>query len=203
MATYSSVAPPLSLLDEGVDVKNEATPNGVNKEHWLKFQELRMKKEEMDKRSQAQSQKRTNKLIKKTLNKVNKSLSPDDQKFISSMKSTSPNTEIYNLQAWKEIVPYMNANPQLRSVHHGRFEPKTALDLELEKLIKERKFDEANELNEKLTKRNTARDVVKAIKCKRYNDQKQEEEEALLAKKKPRLNWGFDSKERWERKGNM
>jgi len=41
-----------------------------------------------------------------------------------------------------------------------------------------------------------------ANECRTYVNKLQKDEQ-IRAKKRNKLNWGFDSKQRWERKGNM
>jgi len=145
------------------------------------------------KNQKKQTEKRNKKFRKHALKQVAKRLSPE-----------TTNDEKQNVvTAWQELRSYMNSNPQLRSVHQGRFEPKTQLEKEIEEAIKISDHTKAGELNDKLCAKNMAREIVRAIACKRYAEEKQHDEDSLIAKKKPRLNWGFDSKERWERKGNM
>lgn len=45
--------------------------------------------------------------------------------------------------------------------------------------------------------------IVDAIEMRDYKKRKEVEEECQRAKKKKKLIWGFEQKERWESKGNM
>ena len=83
---------------------------------------------------------------------------------------------------------------------HGR--KKTRIERDLEEAIKMKDFELAEEINDEISERDIAQSLTDAFKAKDYLE-KQRSEKAKQAKKKKKLNWMFDQKEKWEVKGNM
>jgi len=76
------------------------------------------------------------------------------------------------------------------------------MELKIEKVIKEGNFELAEKLNEELILQQKEKMLNDAIDCKNFVENKNLEKERKKKKRK-RLVWGFDSKQRWETKGNM
>jgi len=75
--------------------------------------------------------------------------------------------------------------------------------LEINEAIEQGDHNLAEKLSDELSEERKKKEIIDALNRKEYAIKLQKEEERFISKKKPRFNWGFDSKERWERKGNM
>jgi hypothetical protein len=71
-----------------------------------------------------------------------------------------------------------------------------AIESELNKAISVQDYDLVDELNRKLTEKTNEIRLKYAIDAQSYQEQKKKTE-------KPRLNWTFEPKKRWETKSNM
>ncbi|RHZ63531.1 hypothetical protein Glove_329g54 [Diversispora epigaea] len=103
----------------------------------------------------------------------------------------------------KSITKYLNLNLQLKGTDHGRLAHKGPLEKELDKAVENGDLDLANKINDQITKRNFDNMIREAIECKEYDERRKKEEEDKAKKKKPKLKWGFETKQRWETKSNM
>ena len=83
---------------------------------------------------------------------------------------------------------------------HGR--KKSRIEKDLEEAIKMNDFELAEQISNEISERDIAQSLTDAFKAKDYLE-KQRSEKAKQAKKKKKLNWMFDQKEKWEVKGNM
>ena len=77
------------------------------------------------------------------------------------------------------------------------------LNEELDEAIKQKSFDKAEAISMQLVQHNFATKLMKGVECRDYVTRKAVEEERVKKKKKPKLHWGFEQKQRWESKGNM
>ena len=77
------------------------------------------------------------------------------------------------------------------------------LEERLESAIQQGHLDEAEELNKQLVQCDFASKIVRAVECRDYVKRKVAEGEKAKKKKKTKLHWGFEQKQRWESKGNM
>ena len=68
--------------------------------------------------------------------------------------------------------------------------------------MKEKRFDEAMQLNDLLSTREFAKVILKACEAKKYDGEKKAEKDKKEKKKKD-FAWRFEQKKRWETKGNM
>ncbi|ORX55501.1 hypothetical protein BCR36DRAFT_581507 [Piromyces finnis] len=101
------------------------------------------------------------------------------------------------------ILPYIELNKQLKDVDQGRFTKKSTMELKIDKAISTGNFELADKLNDELIMQQKEKIISESIECKNYIDNKNLEMEKKRKKKRSRLVWGFDSKQRWETKGNM
>lgn len=77
------------------------------------------------------------------------------------------------------------------------------LEERLDNAIKEGNLDEAEAVNKQLVQQDFASKLLRAVECRDYVKRKAVEEETVKKKKKSKLHWGFEQKQRWESKGNM
>lgn len=97
----------------------------------------------------------------------------------------------------KLVDPFL----RFRDVPDGKLAAKNEIEIQIEQAITAGRFDEANKLNNELIK-NDMNELVDKTKSV-LEQQKHLEESKKSKKKRPRLQWGFNAKERWERKGHM
>lgn len=107
-------------------------------------------------------------------------------------------------ESWSDIKPYLDINNHLAGpTPHGKYGPKTELELMIDKAIEEEDFEKAEQLSDHLSNREFGTKITHAFAAKRFADKKAEYDAIQKAKKLKKLNWGFEAKERWEMKGNM
>jgi len=203
---WNAVPTPKTLLSSDVQIvegENDV-PSGVKQHQWRKLQELQERRQKIGRGRQRQLEKLKNKIIKKALEACHES---DDQATGSLTKAGKDEACHENAKPdrndSKDIAKYMNANPQLKGLPPGRFDEKSVLERQLDQAITSGEHQVAEMISAEISRRQLAIETRNAIECRDYAKRKQEEEAAIHSKKKPRLNWGFDPKDRWERKGNM
>uniref|UniRef100_A0A6B2LN69 Uncharacterized protein n=1 Tax=Arcella intermedia TaxID=1963864 RepID=A0A6B2LN69_9EUKA len=99
----------------------------------------------------------------------------------------------------KELEPYYRINQKFVPISHGRYGDKSPLEEALEQAIKEGKIELADKISNRITIQDQFQKLDAAIERKQLED----EGETQTKKKSPSLHWGFESKHRWESKGNM
>ncbi|KAH3757345.1 hypothetical protein Pelo_10881 [Pelomyxa schiedti] len=102
-----------------------------------------------------------------------------------------------------DIWKYLDPNPQLKDVPQGPLVDVPPEEKEIRQALRNGDFASASNLSDRLSESHRQKQLVAALNCKAYDDAKAEEELHSRKLKRPRLQWGFESKERWERKGNM
>ncbi|OUM68306.1 hypothetical protein PIROE2DRAFT_58180 [Piromyces sp. E2] len=157
------------------------------------FEKLKKKKQEIDKQ--------VDKKEKLKIKKKEKKIKEKQEKLIQEYQNKKQENEIK--KKVDNILPYIEPNKQLKDVDQGRFAEKTPLELKIDKAISEGNFELAEKLNDELIIQQKEKVFSDAIECKNYVDNKNLEMENKRKKKRKRLVWGFDSKQRWETKGNM
>ncbi|KAK7110165.1 protein FAM204A-like [Littorina saxatilis] len=106
-------------------------------------------------------------------------------------------------EEWKRVQGLMGVNDHLEGVSHGSLGPKTVLETKIETAIADGDLKKAEELSDHMASREFGEKIAKAIDAKNFLQHKQKEEEMTKAKRKKKLHWGFEAKQRWETKGNM
>ena len=77
------------------------------------------------------------------------------------------------------------------------------IEKRLDLALKKKKFDVAEELNEKLVQCDFAVKVAHTLERRDYIKRKSAEQDKAKKKKKSKPYWAFEQKHRWESKGNM
>eukprot|EP00794_Sanderia_malayensis_P020153 gene20153-22127_t len=83
---------------------------------------------------------------------------------------------------------------------HGR--KKSRIEKDLDEAIKEGNFSLAEKISDEIRDRDIAVQITDGIKAKQYLERQKIIEETKKRKKK-KLQWSFEQKQRWEVKGNM
>jgi len=105
---------------------------------------------------------------------------------------------------WEEVRQYFDINAHLTGpVGHGIREPKSGLEEKINSAVKERNIDEAEKLSNNLSERELGVRINEAFGAKRYADAENVKKEFMMRKRQKRIAWGFETKERWQMKGNM
>ncbi|XP_046542710.1 protein FAM204A-like [Haliotis rubra] len=204
----------------------QGKPKNVSQRLWEKFKVLQKRTDDATKRS---TQKRIKHLQRETLAKVQEEITnPDDldilrehdvrlgppvirnpERMQSNRKrkteekpSGAPSTSTSNTE-WQEVRELLTVNDHLKGVDHGKHAPKTQLEKNVDAAIAGGDFEEAEQLSDHLSTREFGKRIADAIDARNYLQDKQKEAETAKAKKKKKLNWGFEHKQRWETKGNM
>lgn len=105
---------------------------------------------------------------------------------------------------WQEVRPFLTVNDHLTgAVPQGSCGPKTELESLVEGAIAEGDFDKAEMLSDHLANRQFAVKIANAFAAKRYASDLQDKRRRDYVKRQAKLAWGFETKERWQMKGNM
>ncbi|XP_038070768.1 protein FAM204A-like [Patiria miniata] len=202
-----------------------APPRGVPNQHWQTFCKLKRRREET-KLSQTQTRpKRQRKKYDVRLgdqedasstetighSSVSSPASHLQEKeeskpscLDSAEKESTPTPE--QQEHWDTLKKHLNVNEHIyQGIDHGQYDPhKSGLEKELDKAVEEGNFEEAEELSNQLATRDLACKIAKSAEARDYLKWKEGEAARKKAKrKKKKLNWGFEAKERWQMKGNM
>ncbi|XP_046329722.2 protein FAM204A-like [Haliotis rufescens] len=204
----------------------QSKPKNISQHLWEKFKVLQKRTDDATRRS---TEKRIKHLQRETLAKVQEEITnPDDidilrehdvrlgppvirnpEKTPSGQKrknedkpSDAPSTSTSNAE-WLEVRDLLTVNDHLKGVDPGKHAPKTQLEKNVDAAIAGGDLEEAEELSDRLATREFGKKIADAMDARNYLRDKQKEAETDKAKKKRKLNWGFEHKQRWETKGNM
>ena len=168
-------------------------PARISKEKWLKFQQLKERRQKVCKQLPGKTdQKRGRKRVHN-----------DDAGSSQTEKKSKSEIQKDNRKAWKELCSNIDANAHLTQQSIAKEKPKSKLEEQLDEAIKEGSFSKAEKLSDEISQQDFGVKISDAIAIRECKKQKQEEEKWKKSKKKKKLLWGFEQKERWESKGNM
>ncbi|XP_005101135.1 protein FAM204A [Aplysia californica] len=196
-------------------------PKNVSSRLWEKFKSLEKRTDEVTKRS---TEKRIKHLQKQVMDTVTQEFtSPEDKDILrkhdvkfgppvetvaGKKRKTETNHEFTGTKEATatsscDLLDYMNVNQHLHQTDHSRPPPPTALETKIDAAIKSGNLKEAEELSDRLAGREAGEKIVAAIDAKNFLEDKKVQDQMQKAKRKRKLNWGFEPKHRWETKGNM
>ncbi|KAI0223799.1 hypothetical protein LSAT2_025075 [Lamellibrachia satsuma] len=195
-------------------------PKGISEAMWERFQLLRERKQKLTREQHAQHRTRKRKQKKESDgDKVTHDNVQHDSTQSPSVdthlltKQQSPHNTRVSMDAtdqdqdprlsWVNVKPYLGVNDHLNGVDQGRHAAKTKLEEKIDEAISLQEFDTAEKLSDHLATREFGKEVAAAFSAKRYAEKKTKEDDMIKARKKKKLDWGFDHKQRWETKGNM
>ncbi|KAL1916308.1 uncharacterized protein VTP21DRAFT_5925 [Calcarisporiella thermophila] len=169
----------------------------VKAEHWARLQKLRRKRESIqdnpvENNAQILQQEMTRRLKKEVSNKRSQVPQEEKGKVVKRFKNLSSAVSFFSEQD-KKFQP----TPQ------GRFDPKTQLECEIETAIASGDHELASRLSDKLAHQQQANLLKSVTERKAHAEQLEREEQERKRRKRPRLNWTFEAKKRWESKSNM
>ncbi|XP_071793839.1 uncharacterized protein [Asterias amurensis] len=206
------------------DSSETAPPRGVAQQHWQTFSKLKRRRTESSK-SKDSTRHGIKKQRIKNSDQKDASLSCPPGPSSSNLKETddgdssttkqnkgvdsqseekAPSQE--HQEHWNTLKRHLNVNEHIQQgIDHGQYNPnKSGLEKQLDQAVKEGKFEEAEDLSDQLAKRDLACKIAKSADARDYLKWKESEETKRKSKrKKKKLNWGFEAKERWQMKGNM
>ncbi|CAJ0905004.1 4836_t:CDS:2 [Entrophospora sp. SA101] len=99
----------------------------------------------------------------------------------------------------KELIQNQQENESNKTHHRTA----GSLEHELDKAVENGDLVLATKISDQIAQKNYETIVSEAIERKEYNEAKEREEAFKAKKKKPKLRWGFETKQRWETKSNM
>lgn len=123
-----------------------------------------------------------------------------------SLKSNDPVEEKprEGEEEWQEVRPFLTVNDHMSgAVPQGSCGPKTELESLVDGAIAEGDFEKAEMLSDHLANRQFAVKIADAFAAKRYAADLQAKRRRDYVKRQAKLAWGFETKERWQMKGNM
>ncbi|KAK3589883.1 hypothetical protein CHS0354_015909 [Potamilus streckersoni] len=230
---YCRIPPPVTEAEDniktedthlsGVDSSSQLKrPSVVSQKLWERFQTVAKKTDEVTSRS---TEKRIKHLQKSIISKVIEEIShPDDLEILrqhdvkfgppvrnekkTSIKETviaDPDNDLSqsNEEKWKEIKNYFHVNDHISKTGYVKDDHKSGLAKEIDAAISRGSYEEAEKLSERLSSRDFGRKIAEAVDARDYLKRKQLEELTAGEKRKKKLKWGFDHKQRWETKSNM
>ncbi|XP_059147288.1 protein FAM204A-like [Physella acuta] len=194
-------------------------PKNVSQHLWEKFKNLEKRTNEATQRS---TEKRIKHLKKQVLETVTSEFtSPEDkdiarkydvkfgppvEKGTKRKLESKQSSDISGASKSEDVSvlnKFLNVNSHLQLTDHSRPPPPTALEKKIDQCIKNGDFEQAESLSDHLANREFGEKIVEAIDASRYMEEQKRLKESMKAKKKKKLHWGFETKQRWETKGNM
>ncbi|XP_013875355.1 protein FAM204A [Austrofundulus limnaeus] len=159
---------------------------GISTETWQKFQELRKMKDELKAEKIHEKRKRRRKRGRKRETPAEPRKQDDRERH------------------WNHLKLYFNVNDRFLPPACSRPPPQSGLERSMEEAVAEGDVGKAEEMSDRLATRELAVKISQAVGCRDFVRQKEEEEAARAAqKRKKRMSWGFEAKQRWETKSNM
>ncbi|GAB1604767.1 protein FAM204A-like [Argonauta hians] len=104
---------------------------------------------------------------------------------------------------WDELKQYLNVNSHLQYNPISTLAPKSGLEKQINEAVADGDFERAETLSDSLAQREFAVKITGSFDAREYLKRKKAEEMTARAKRKKKLHWGFEHKQRWEMKGNM
>lgn len=124
----------------------------------------------------------------------------EDPSTQSSCSIQENNPKVKDLQ---ELNQYLNINSHLQPFPATSLAPKSGLEKKINEAISLGDIETAVSLSDRLATREFGTKIAASFDAREYLKRKKEEEMSVKAKKKKKLPWGFEHKQRWEMKGNM
>nr|XP_057920389.1 protein FAM204A isoform X2 [Doryrhamphus excisus] len=172
------------VMDASIESQTCNLP-GISQETWQKFNELRGKKEDMKLQEKRKRRRR---------NKGRQSEEPTEPREHQEKAE----------KHWNGLKQYFGVNDRFQPPASSKPPPKSGLEKSIERAIAEGDIAKAEEMSDRLATRELAVKISEAADCRDFVGRKQEEDALRVAKKrKKRVAWGFEAKQRWETKSNM
>ncbi|XP_074643789.1 protein FAM204A-like isoform X2 [Tubulanus polymorphus] len=169
-----------------------------------KFQELKNRKANLPPVKTYQQKKPVNKSVNEAVKKpVNTAVT--DQNVDSRKRKYTDETEGNQgcSNDWQDLKRYIGQKDHLKGTDKGKYAARTKLEEEIDEALSLGDVERAEKLSNHLSDRQFGSRIADAFDAQKYAEKKKTEEELKLRKKKKKLGWGFEAKERWETKGNM
>lgn len=164
---------------------------GIPQDLWLKFQDLRKKKDEFKDMKIPRRRKRS---------RHKKVLTGTAIEEPTEKRERRDEPEKH----WDELKQYFGVNDRFQPPACSRPPPQSGLEKSIERAIAEGDVAKAEEMSDRLATREMAVRIAQAADCRDFVQRKHEDEALRAAqKRKKQLAWGFEAKQRWETKSNM
>ncbi|XP_029655951.1 protein FAM204A [Octopus sinensis] len=191
-------------------------PASVRTDLWEKFKRLEKKTDDLLNKHSKSKVKTSEDDKKEDGSEKLPDSSITSQKNVNSHeeKPSTDNEEIQNCKTsnsdvadceheWKDLKQYLDVNSHLQYNPVSTSAPKSGLEKQINEAIAKGDFETAETLSDRLAKREFAVKITGSFEAREYLKRKKDEEMTVKAKKKKKLHWGFEHKQRWEMKGNM
>nr|CAG8439971.1 9415_t:CDS:2 [Entrophospora candida]CAG8443903.1 13421_t:CDS:2 [Entrophospora candida] len=194
-------------IGKSLDTQETIQKPKIKLDKWDRLQELKRRREEIKQYGDSSDEKRNKKpregdrLQDEKLLKKNSNV--DKSKPIVSISPAEDFKPLKPSPLPKSLHKYVHLNSHLKGVDHGRLNAKGPLEHELDKAVENGDLVLATKISDQIAQKNYETIVSEAIERKEYNEAKEREEAFKAKKKKPKLRWGFETKQRWETKSNM
>jgi len=200
---YSAVPPPSVSSEVKLSTRSD-----VLKQRLCRLENANQKQKQISHQMTLKRRKALNRKKQRIINHVLGQLSTED-KILVGLETDMEKIEQFEREKARaleeeylnQLRPYYKANERFKPVSHGRFGDKSPLEEALEQAITDGKVDLAEKISNRIALEDNLAQLERAKEGKERFERLSEEENFKL--KKPPLHWGFESKHRWESKGNM
>jgi len=204
---YTAVPPPATVCEDVVTVPGPPRSETL-KARQQKLQELRTKQQgisrKLGKTRRKQLQRKQRRIVKNVLDH----LSPQDKLLAGLAGDATPSytpptrnggTSGNNSDVKGAVFDF---DTRFQTVSHGRFDEKNILENAMEEAIEGGDIDLAENINQVIIEEQQTEREEQHMDAREALDRQAREREKKNKKGK-KLAWGFESKQRWESKGNM
>lgn len=206
------------IIDLHAKTDDIVKPKNISDSALERFEALKKRSEAVTKRS---TDKRIKYLKQNVLDKVRQELTHDEDKDIlrehdvkfgppvrgsditHEQKEREEEQGIHDEKPWEEVKQYFDINKHLEQSTPSTSSPQSGLEVKVNDAIKRGDIHTAEVLSDKLAARDFGAKISNAVAARDFLKRKKEEATKANEKKKRKLNWGFEHKQRWETKSNM
>ncbi|KAJ1140124.1 hypothetical protein NDU88_006484 [Pleurodeles waltl] len=175
-------------------VESVAGPAGVSEKLWNKFQELQKRNVEI--KSQANFRQRGRRRKRRRKGVADK---PEESQ--TGVCESQPSKDDAPLE---ELKQFFGINDRFEPPVTNKILQKSSLEASIDQAVNGGDIEKAEDLSDHLATREMGVKIAKAVACREFIKARQEELASQEArKKKKKLAWGFEAKQRWETKSNM
>ncbi|XP_060572578.1 protein FAM204A-like [Ruditapes philippinarum] len=191
--------------DKGLQHK----PKCISSKTWERFQALQKRTDAVTKRS---TEKRIKHLQKSILQNVQEELTSEEDRAVlrkhdvhlpaGSQQQSTPSSD-ESSEKFKEVEKYLGVNDHIKKGVGIDGAPDSGLEKQVEAAVTAGDITTAEKLSDRLATRDFGVKIAEAVTARDFMKRKKEEDEKIKSKKRKKLHWGFEHKQRWETKSNM
>ncbi|XP_078497323.1 protein FAM204A [Lissotriton helveticus] len=171
-----------------------ACPAGVSPNQWHKFQELQKKNIEIKSQANFQVRGRRRKRRRKGVT----------DKLEESQTGGCESQPSKDDAPMEELKQFFGINDRFEPPVTNKILQKSGLEVSIDRAVDGGDIEKAEELSDQLATREMGVKIAKAVGCREFIKARREDLASQEAqRKKKKLAWGFEAKQRWETKSNM